>query len=114
MVSRVGKISVGINKTELKAAKAREWIGTHQIQFKRKPAQGYHVGCGLHSYQSRPMTFPHAKPSIQAPRNLGNLLFLLKLYFIEILFGVSLLVTSSLSCPEAKTVELGTAFQSLL
>lgn len=44
MVSRVGKISVGINKTELKAAKAREWIGIHQIQFKRKPDQGYHVG----------------------------------------------------------------------
>jgi hypothetical protein len=69
------------------------------------------MGSGFHSYEARlcclGMTFtPHAKLSVHAPRNLGNLLFLLKLYFIEIPFGVSLSVTSSLSCPEAKTVEL--------
>lgn len=91
-----------------------EWIGIHQKAFTRKPAWGHHVGSGLHSYQSRLcsllMAFiPHARPSVCDPRNLGNLLFLLKLYFIEILFGVSLLVTSSLSCVRAKIVKPSTA-----
>lgn len=39
------------------------------------------------------------------PSNVGSLLFVLKLCFIEILFGVSLLVTSSLSCLRAKIRE---------
>lgn len=99
-------------------AKRRQRIGTHQIEFTRTPALGDHVGSGLHSYQSRLysllMTFtPHAKPSVRDPRNLGNLLSLLKLYFIEILFGVSLLVTSSLSCPCAKAVGLSIASLSI-
>lgn len=90
-----------------KTANRGEWIGTLQIAFTRKPAQGDHVGSRRHSYQSRLcsqlMTFaPHARPSVHDPSNLGNLLFLLKLRFIEILFGVSLLVTSSLSCLGAK------------
>lgn len=51
-MSRVGRISVGIIETELKAAKARECIGAHQTQFRRKPAQGHHVGSGLHGYES--------------------------------------------------------------
>lgn len=85
--------------------------GLHSYKSRRKPAQGDHVASGLHSYESKLCSLwmkftPHAKPSVYAPRNLGNLLFLFKLYFIEILFGVSLSVTSSLSCPEAKTVEL--------
>lgn len=72
------------------------------------------MGSRLHSYQSRLcsqlMTFiPHAKPSVHDPSNLGNLLFFLKLGLIEILFGVSLSVTSSLSCLEAKIVKLSTA-----
>lgn len=88
-----------------------EWIGTHQIAFTRKPAWGDHVGSRLHGYQSRLcsqlMTFtPHARLSVHKPSNLGNLLFWLKLCFIEILFGVSLLVTSSLSCLGAKIVQL--------
>lgn len=90
-----------------KTANRGEWIGTLQTAFTRKPAQGDHVGSRRHSYQSRLcsqlMTFaPHARPSVRDPSNLGNLLFLLKLRFIEILFGVSLLVTSSLSCLGAK------------
>lgn len=72
------------------------------------------MGSRLHSYQSRLcsqlMTFiPHARPSVHDPSNLGNLLFLLKLRFIEILSGVSFSVTSSLSCLKAKTVKLSTA-----
>lgn len=82
-----------------------------QIVFTRKPARGDHVGSRLRSYPprlcSQLMTFsPHAKPSVHDPSNLGNLLFFLKLCLIEILFGVSLSVTSSLSCPEAKIVKL--------
>lgn len=111
---RVGKIlweSFGGRK---KTANRGEWIGTHQRVFTRKPARGDHVGSRLHSYQSRLcsqlMTFsPHAKPSVHDPSNLGNLLFFLKLCLIEILFGVSLSVTSSLSCPEAKIVKLSIA-----
>lgn len=118
MMSRVGKISVGIIWGKKIPAKRRQWIGTHQIEFTRTPALGDHVGSGLHSYQSRLysllMTFtPHAKPSVRDPRNLGNLLSLLKLYFIEILFGVSLLVTSSLPCPCAKAVGLSIASLSI-
>ena len=104
---RLGKISVGTIWREEKTANRGEWIGTLQIAFTRKPAQGDHVGSRRHSYQSRLcsqlMTFaPHARPSVHDPSNLGSLLFLLKLCFIEILFGVSLLVTSSLSCLGAK------------
>lgn len=75
----------------------------------------------LHSYQSRLcsrlMAFiPQARSSVHVPSNLGNLLFLLKLCFIKILFGVSLSVTSSLSCLRAKIIKLGTTrlFQELL
>lgn len=110
----MGKISVGIIWREARAAKREEWIGTRRIEFTRKPAWGDHVGSGLHSYRSRlcslPMTFiAHARLSVHGPRNLGNLLFLLKLCFIEILFGVSLSVTRFLSCLTAKIVKLSTA-----
>lgn len=113
-VPRVGKIAVGIVWREEKTASRGEWIGTCQLVFIRKPARGDRVGSGFHSYQSRLcsqlMTFiPHARPSVHDPSNLGNLLFLLKLCFIEILFGVSLSVTSSLSCLTAKIGKLRTA-----
>lgn len=49
-VPRVGKISVGIIWKEGKTANRREWVGTCQRVFTRKPAQGDHVGSRLHSY----------------------------------------------------------------
>lgn len=105
---------MGIIWREEKAANRGEWIGTHQIVFTRKPAQGDHVGSRLHSYQSKGCVrswwhsfhMPGPLPMIQA---IWETLFLLKLCFIEILFGVSLSVTSPLSCLRAKIVKLSTA-----